>query len=308
MSGTAAGTGGLSGAFRCAAASEVAAEPLAGTASTVRAFLLVEAPGPWGVDAVRDSRLPDDVKARLGELESRHRVRPLLVRRHGGARPATTRVFAAYADPARPWVETTELADVRDLLDLELAGLGEGRSPGLAPYDEPLFLVCTHGKHDACCAERGRPLADAMAHQAPEHTWEVSHIGGDRFAANVLVLPHGVYYGRLTPSDAPRFVASHLAGELDVEHLRGRSAYPFSVQAAEVYLRRRLGVLRLDAVTLAEHAPHGTETRAVFAVGGRRWQVDVHTEVGEQRQLTCRAASPSTGLGHRLVDVTELPS
>ena len=294
--------------FRCSTASQDLAEPLEGSASTVRAFLLLEAPGPWGVKAVRDSRLPDEVKQRLSDLESRHRIRPLLIRRHGRGVSGKSRVFAAYVHSEKPWAETVTLGDVRGLLDLDLAGLGAGESPGLTAHDEPLFLVCTHGKHDACCAERGRPLADAMAHQAPEYTWEVSHIGGDRFAANVLVLPHGFYYGRLTPSDAPRFVASHLAGELDVEHLRGRSAYPFSVQAAEVYLRRKLGVLRLDAVTLAEHSRHGTETRAVFAVGGRRWQVDVHTAVGERRQLTCRAASPSTGLGHRLVDVTELPS
>lgn len=294
--------------FRCSTASQDLAEPLEGSASTVRAFLLLEAPGPWGVKAVRDSRLPDEVKQRLSDLESRHRIRPLLIRRHGRGVSGKSRVFAAYVHSEKPWAETVTLGDVRELLDLDLAGLGAGESPGLTAHDEPLFLVCTHGKHDACCAERGRPLADAMAHQAPEYTWEVSHIGGDRFAANVLVLPHGVYYGRLTPSDAPRFVASHLAGELDVEHLRGRSAYPFSVQAAEVYLRRKLGVLRLDAVTLAEHSRHGTETRAVFAVGGRRWQVDVHTEIGERRQLTCRAESPSTGLGHRLVDVTELPS
>lgn len=294
--------------FRCSTASQDLAEPLEGSASTVRAFLLLEAPGPWGVKAVRDSRLPEEVKQRMSDLESRHRIRPLLIRRHGRGVSGKSRVFAAYVHSEKPWAETVTLSDVRGLLDLDLAGLGAGESPGLTAHDEPLFLVCTHGKHDACCAERGRPLADAMAHQAPEYTWEVSHIGGDRFAANVLVLPHGVYYGRLTPSDAPRFVASHLAGELDVEHLRGRSAYPFSVQAAEVYLRRKLGVLRLDAVTLAEHSRHGTETRAVFAVGGRRWQVDVHTEVGEQRQLTCRAVSPSTGLRHRLVDVTELPS
>ena len=303
MSGTAAGSGGLSGAFRCAAASEVAAEPLAGTASSVRAFLLVEAPGPWGVDAVRDSRLPDDVKTRLGELEARHRVRPLLVRRHGGARPATTRVFAAYADPARPWVETTELADVRDLLDLELAGLGEGRSPGLTPYDEPLFLVCTHGRHDACCAERGRPLCAAMGEVAPEATWEVSHIGGDRFAANLLVLPHGLYYGRLGPADAAGLVQAHLAGRLDLEHLRGRSSYPFAVQAAEVYLRRRLDVTTVEPLALRSRARDGAETRVVFAVEGEDWEVVVHTSRGVPRQLTCRAGSPSAGLAHTLVSL-----
>ena len=44
--------------FRCSAAGLERGDAIAGTASTVRAFLLVENPGPWGVDALRDSRLP----------------------------------------------------------------------------------------------------------------------------------------------------------------------------------------------------------------------------------------------------------
>jgi (2Fe-2S) ferredoxin len=298
-------------AFRCSASSRELAEPLEGTASTVRAFLLVEAPGPWGVDAVRDCRLDRVVKQRLLDLERRHRVRPLLVRRHGrgktgGGATGEVRVFAAYVHTDRPWVQAGALGDARDLLDLDLAGLGSGEPPGLTPHDEPLFLVCTHGRHDACCAERGRPLATAMTEAAPEHTWEVSHIGGDRFAANLLVLPHGLYYGRLEPHDAAGLVDAHLAGRLDVEHLRGRSAYPFSVQAAEVYLRRHLGLDGVAALPLVQHARHGTETRAVFAAGGGRWEVRVHTEIGEPRQLTCRAGTASGGLTHRLVALVEV--
>jgi hypothetical protein len=272
----------------------------------VRAFLLVESDGPWGIDAVRDSRLPVEVKQRLTELEERNRVRPLLVRRHGRRARGGTRVFAAYAGGSRPWLETVLLDGARDLLDLDLAVLGEGRSPGLTPHEEPLFLVCTHGRHDACCAERGRPLCAAMTEVLPEHSWEVSHIGGDRFAANVLVLPHGLYYGRLSPEDAAGLAEAHLSGRLDVEHLRGRSSYPFSVQAAEVYLRRHTGHDGIEPPRLEELTRHGTETRAVFGLDGRRWEVRVHTERGEPRQLTCRALRQSPGLSHRLVGVAEL--
>ncbi len=296
----------MTAAFRCSAASEELTEPLAGTASTVRAFLLVEAPGPWGVNAVRDSRLPDEVRQRLGELESRHRVRSLLIRRHGRGEVSATRVFAAYVHTDRPWLETAVLGDVRELVDLDLTGLGEGRRPGFTPHEEPLFLVCTHGRHDACCAERGRPLCAAMTKVAPEHTWEVSHIGGDRFAANLLVLPHGLYYGRLSPEDAAGFAEAHLAGRLDLEHLRGRSSYPFSVQAAEVYLRRHTGCDGVLPPPLVDHTRHGSQTRAVFDVEGRRWEVRVHTELDEPRQLTCRAVSPSAGFSHRLESIVEV--
>lgn len=289
--------------FRCSTASRALTEPQAGTASTVRAFLLLEEPGPWGVDAVRDSRLPAVVKQRLTELAARHRVRPLLIRRPGGGAVRSRTVFAAHVHSDRPWVETCVLDDVHDLLDLDVSGLADGWSPGLTPHRDPVFCVCTHGRHDACCAERGRPLAAAIRAAAPEQSWEVSHIGGDRFAANLLVLPDGLYYGQLEPEDAAGLVAGHLAGRLDLPHLRGRSAYPFSVQAAEIYLRRHLGVDALAPLPLLEHTRRGTETRAVLSCLGGRWEVRVHTELGDPRQLTCRAADPTVGFHHRLMSI-----
>jgi hypothetical protein len=291
-------------AFRCSGASRDLDEPLEGTASTVRAFLLLEAPGPWGVDAVLDSRLPPEVKERLASLERHNRVRPLLVRRPGRTPAGPVRLFAAYVHTDHPWMQSTVLDDVTDLLDLDLERLGEGGSPGLPAWDEPVFAVCTHGRHDACCAERGRPLCAALAAVAPEHTWEVSHIGGDRFSGNVLVLPDGLYYGRLEPADADAFVEHHHADRLDLDHLRGRCAHPFFAQAAEVYLRRHLSLDTRRPLPLVALHRHGTESDVVFEVEGRRWRVRVHTDHGERRQLTCRAAAPSVGLTHRLVAIS----
>lgn len=297
-----------SAAFRCSAASRDAGEPLAGTASTVSAFLLLEAGGPWGVDAVRDSRIDEDLRQRLLELDRSRRVRPLLIRRHGRGVGGRRRVFAAYVDRSRPWLETALLGDVRDLLDHDLEGLGDGRSPGLSPHAGPVFCVCTHGRHDACCAEQGRPLAAAMAAVAPEETWEVSHIGGDRFAANLLVLPHGLYYGRLTPWDAVEVVRAHRAGRVDLAHLRGRSSYPFSVQAAELYLRQHLAEDRIAPLGLEGLRRDGAETRVVFTVEDRRWEVRVHTDRREPAQLTCRAAGPSAAPRHRLLGISPFRS
>jgi hypothetical protein len=290
-------------AFRCSAESRLRADPIEGTASTVRAFLLVECPGPWGVEALRDARLDSEVKARLQALEAATGIRPLLIRRTATRDRRGVRVFAAHARGSRPWLETVRLSHPRELLDLDLAPLGEGRSLGLQPHTEPVFLVCTHGRHDACCAERGRPLQAALAAAAPSQAWEVSHIGGDRFAPNVLVLPHGLYYGRLAPEDAPGFTELHRAGRLDLAHLRGRSTYPFPVQAAEIHVRRRLGAVGIEPLALVRHTRLGSETRAVFVVDGQRWEVRVRTEQGERLQLTCSAPRPARPLEHHLVGI-----
>jgi hypothetical protein len=297
---------GTTPAFRCSTASRALAEPLVGSASTVRAFLLVETPGGWGTDAVLGSRLPDDVRAWMRRLTSAHRVRPLLIRGHGRQRTGGTRVFAAGVTRGREVCETAVLDDVRELLDLDVSGLISGGSAGLTPHHDPTFFVCTHGKHDACCAERGRPLCKALHDVAPDDTWEVSHIGGDRFAPNVLMLPHGLYYGRLTPEEAPAFVAAHREGRLSLPHLRGRSAFGFPTQAAEIFLRRELDHHAIGVPRLVGHRQQGELTEADFVMAGGRWRVRVESRVSEARQLTCRASVLSTARDHRLLGIERL--
>ena len=291
--------------FRCASASLLRDEPVGGTASTVRAFLLLEHPGPWGVDALRDARLPDGLGPRLRAAGAETGVRVLLVRRPG-ARPSggDPWVLAAHADPRRPRLEAGRVADLGEALDLDLAGLRAGRPSGLPAYDGSVLCVCTHGRHDACCAERGRPLALALGQAHPEETWEVSHIGGDRFAGNLLVLPHGLYYGRLDPPAALAVAGSHLSGQLDLDHLRGRSGHPMPVQYAEIALRRELAETRLDALTLTARSVADEVTEAVFDVAGASYVVRVRTTRGpDLERLTCRAGRDNPVPRHELLGV-----
>ena len=287
--------------YRCSRAAEEAAHPLAGTASTVRAFLLLEAPGAWG-QHVRDAGIiPVEVRRHLRMLEEEHRVRPLLIR-HGG-RPHRTdlNVFAAHAGPGTPWLEHTVLDGYEQLLRHDFTGMAQGRRPGLTPWEAPLFAVCTHGRHDACCAERGRPVWDALRAAEPQHAWQVSHIGGDRFAANVLVLPEGLYYGRIDPLDARELVHRHADGRLLLHRLRGRSSYPMPVQFAEIALRQRLGADRLDAVVLTGRRSHDGVTEALFRVDDEEYVVRVRSWLGDPERLTCAAAGPSRPVVHQLL-------
>jgi hypothetical protein len=235
--------------------------------------------------------LPDGLGRALSSAAAAARVRPLLIRRPDRqTHQDGIRIFAACARPSRPWLESAVLADPHELLDLDLASLGAGRSTGLAPYDGSLLCVCTHGRHDACCAERGRPVVAALSVAYPEETWEVSHIGGDRFAANMLVLPHGLYYGRLDPVAALTVAGAHASGQLDLDHLRGRSGHPTAVQFAELALRRELGETSNDALRLVGRSVEGDVTEADFDVAGATWVVRVRTSPGAVlEQLTCKA-------------------
>jgi hypothetical protein len=273
---------------RCAVASEARDEPLAGTASTVRSWLLLEHPGPWGRDAFVDGR---HASAGFGaELSRRARaagVRPLLIRRVGGAVSGRRRCFAASSAPGAEFVERTDLAALDDALALELTELAAGRGLGLERHDEALFLVCTHGRHDACCAERGRPLAAALAAAFPEQTWEASHIGGDRFAGNVLALPHGLYFGRVDAEEAEAVARAYLEGRLSLPHLRGRSTESMPVQFAEHALRLELGLDRIDDVVFRAVArPSPDAVVATFATPDGEREVTVSIGASPPALLT----------------------
>jgi hypothetical protein len=184
-------------------------------------------------------------------------------------------------------VERVEVDDPVELLTLGLSVLGAEAHPGVGEaVADPLHLVCTNGRHDPCCADLGRPVVRALR-DAGVDVWECSHIGGDRFAANVVCLASGVYFGRVPPDEAARIVADHDAGTVDLDHYRGRSHLAPLVQAAEVLARRELGERRLDALGFRswEHDADGAVVR--LGLDGATAEVGVTRRRGTAEQLTC---------------------
>lgn len=239
---------------QCSATSLALREPAAGTAPHVSTWLLVEQPGPWGRKAVTDSRLDPEVAAELERrADVRDTLRVQLIRRPDGTAGSPRRAFVCR--PAKGRLLEVVFADEATLLDLDLdTSALEGVVPNAWAGGHhrlraaPLYLVCTNGRRDRCCATLGRDLVAALAERFGEAVWETSHVGGHRFAANLVCLPDGTYYGRLDAASGPAAVAGHRDGHLDLDHLRGRSWLPPAAQAAEAFVRRRRGLFRFDDV------------------------------------------------------------
>lgn len=287
--------------FRCAVASLERAEDPSGTASTVRRWFLVEQPGSWGRDAVRESALPSEVASALLARARRAGVRMLVIRRRVAQTPR--RAYTAFSGPGEAWLESHDVANPEALLDIDLESLRSGGSTGGERRDEPITLTCTNGRHDACCAEFGRPTAVALETLLGHRAWEVSHIGGDRFAPNVLVLPQGQYYGRVGLAHAPDLARAVTNGRVWLPGYRGRSIHPFRVQAAEAALRRARRVDGTDAVRVTGwHEEDGSALlRVQLTAEGRHWRVDVETTPQEQAwALTCQAPRPASPPVHRI--------
>jgi hypothetical protein len=277
----------------CAALAAAEGEALAGTASRYRNWLLVEQPGRWGTDALLDSGLDPEVGAHLAREGDRLGIRVLLIKRRGRAEGPARRCYAAFTGRRERRLTRFDVGDPRELAELDLEGLADRRWAGLGePVPGPLSVVCTHAKHDACCARRGGPLARALADR--EDVWECTHVGGDRFAANLVCFPHGLFFGRVEPEAGLAVVEAYAAGRIVLPFFRGRSAYPPAAQVAEVALRRRLGLDGVDDLVLERHERQdGDRYRVRFLVpGGDSRVVEVRASHLAPRYLTCRASHP----------------
>ena len=287
------------GRERCATGAQARGDQMLGTAFPAARLLLVEQPHPWGFAGLRASRF--DTATALA-LEARGRaegVRVQAIRRPGRSSDRAQRRWAIIDTRAEePVLRWGEFTDDADLLELPLDGsLGE---------PDPLahYFVCTHGRHDPCCAAHGRPLTAALAAVRPGQTWQISHLGGCRFAPSVLVLPLGLVYGRVPPSAAAELVAAAEAGEVVTALLRGRVGRPPAAQAALGFAHEQLALPRCRDLSLESTTPvaHGDVIVRISSPRGA-FDVTVHRQRVDAPGLTCASPGPSWFVAHHPVAI-----
>ncbi|HEY1882849.1 MAG TPA: sucrase ferredoxin [Candidatus Cybelea sp.] len=278
-------------AFRCAVAAETRGDPMIGTAPPQTRLLLVHQPGGWGPRGLVESRCDPEVARRIDAAAADAGMRLQAIRlpgRHDAA--ATAGGYDVAIADTRSSPATTTWWRVRELAEIaaELETGGPHRRP-VAIDTAPLYLVCTHGRHDACCALRGRPVAQALQQIRPDRVWETTHLGGDRFAANLLILPTGELYGRVPAQLAAELVERTDAGELLPSLLRGRIGLAPVVQAALAFAHQQLNVVERDALTVGSIRWLENERAEVEVIDRRhRSIVTVETTVSRAAALTCR--------------------
>jgi hypothetical protein len=224
----------------CADLSRAAGEPLAATATTAERWLLVEVSGTWPRDVSDEGPLPRAAREAVSDWLVRTPGSRLQFVRRPGQSARHPVVFVVRAEETVAEVRRIELTDHEDLARVDLECDGD-------VSERQLVLVCGHGTRDACCARRGTEVFGVLARALPrEDLWISSHQGGHRFAANVLVLPAGLQFGRVDPDEAPSLVARAFAGTIDLGRYRGRTCYAQEVQAAERAVRESA---KLDGVS-----------------------------------------------------------
>lgn len=264
----------------CSRVWDAAALPAWGTAARADLVVALEQNGPWGRVAATGSHLDPSLGAALDAHVTGLGGRLLLIRRPGrhaeparhraatqvgdpdadadaedrsriatqdpaDGTPATRRCYVARTGPGG-WLVRADLADPGSVLrlssgDLDSAEAVAGLVDGLIDT-APLLLVCTNGRRDLCCAQRGRVITGAFTAAPEEQVWETSHIGGHRFSPTAVLLPWGRMLARLDPHLAASALDAAATGTLapallGPEHDRGPMHLPALDQAADAWLR-----------------------------------------------------------------------
>jgi len=283
-------------------------EDLAGTATEARYWVLLEQPGPWGARAVFESGLDAALAARLARWADDAGARLTLIRGVGPERAdeADGPRHVYLIDTATARADHRMVSDPSEILEWtrkQAGGMGGGADEagpasgitrdgaGRGEAGPPFWVICTNGRRDPCCGTFGRPLARAVVAAAHGRVWESSHVGGHRFAANMVCFPHGLVFGRLDPESGAEAARRYEEGRILLDHYRGRSCLPPEIQAAEVFVRRALGVIGINEVDVVRHSSSGDSSATTFAVDGQSVRVTVRSSAASPaRPVSCQAA------------------
>jgi len=292
-------------------------EPAWGSAAPATFWVALEQPGPWGNKALTQSRLDPEIGRALESRCAAAGGRALLIRSTGDHQlrrqecPSHRHLYVSGGTSAgAPWLLSGEIGDPAGVLDLPfdvLAGPDPEPAlaavPALARTSEAALLVCTNARRDACCAVLGRPLALDAGSRRPGQVWECTHTGGHRFSPTGIVLPTGATLARLTTDLAVEAVDAAARGEvgtdlLEPRHHRGLSHLPPPLQAADAWVRHRLGENDVAALTtrrLGETEEGGVLAEVVHR-DGRRHVVSVvktHDEARSRRNSCATGPVPA---------------
>lgn len=222
----------------CSDLSLAAGEPIAGTAPHAQHFFFVRWPKTlWNEKALREAKggWPRDFQDWQSEQSLRYG--PVLTRLiHQNDSTQSTEFVKIYAYPAGVCYDNVPTSAIKEVLSTHLS---QQPTPIAAQplHGKRQFFVCTHGRHDKCCAKFGqqfyRALRELVADSRKgDEVWESSHLGGHRFAATLLEFPSGRMFGRLGPEQALGLIND----QLEPKFLRGNAYREAWLQAAEIEL------------------------------------------------------------------------
>ena len=258
--------------YFCSAASRLFKEAIHGTASHYHGLLLLEYNQPFPA-ALNQSFFDQVVLRQLQVLAKELKAKLVLIR---NAASTHDQINFIYADFLNARYTQHKIAQ-DDLSKTQFRNLIVDVPRWEA---KPMFLVCTNGKKDKCCAKFGYPIYKFLEANTNATVYECTHIGGDRFAANVVYLPYGIYYGHLQIEDVEPMLRACNNKQILFENYRGLSKFNFMQQAAECFLRSHLNDFSLHfPLSFLEQNLQGDRIALKVKLGNTHYLMELSKQV-----------------------------
>lgn len=278
--------------YYCSLQSKKAFEKIFGTASITKIWVLLEFNGLWAKNIGEGRSVPEDIKNWIRDnLNSFPDLRLLFIKQKKQSKDSIS-LFIIISNELESSIYRFTILDYSNLVNFSIKTILNDKN-NLEQFltREPLFLICTHGKNDKCCAKFGIPIYKEFELLAGSSAWECSHVGGDRFASNVVVLPYGYIYGHIEKNEVALIIERTMMGNVFLEKLRGRSCYSFPSQAAEYYLRNALLQFNIDDLTfVSSESITQNDYKVIFLLKPKNKFFEVFVEKLEQNyqaRLSC---------------------
>jgi hypothetical protein len=297
--------------FFCAALSREAGESKYGTAERGRVWLLLEYSKPWNKEPFIDSELSANVKR---HIEDAIRILPkckVLFIKRDRERKELLSFFVIVCQELKPIAYQIFVRSYEELTLIDIPALVFGQIQHHATIvADPILLVCTHGRRDKCCAKYGIPIYRTARIITDDKVWQSSHVGGDRFAANVVCFPHGLFYGHVDADNVKDVIDSYTKLHVHLPNYRGRACYTKIEQVAEFFVRRESGITDLGDLYLKEiQAAEQKQTLARFiSINGQvTHEVIFQSEMSEfQNFLACNADEQKRVAQYKLLNYSTM--
>lgn len=238
----------------CSQQSRQAGLEIIGSALTHNRYIFIECPTPWLPYEFDSPSVPSCLKELELEIYDKYeqiKTRFFLIFNPNYKQNNLTKVltFSKENDYSSGYIkEEFNLNNINQASDFIRDYLA-GNSLNIKPIENNYrdILICTHGSQDKCCGKYGYPFY-RQALKLVENLflkevriWQVSHIGGHRFAPTAIDFPEGRYYGHLDESS----FTSILTKTGDINNLskvyRGWGILPEFVQVLEKKLMLSIG-------------------------------------------------------------------
>ncbi|MQG18229.1 MAG: hypothetical protein FI687_00410 [SAR202 cluster bacterium] len=202
-----------------------------GSAANFDAYLLISVPMPWKSEITESEKFPTNIKDLLNQNPNILKNTKILGFKPEKNEDSSKINIILYKNPKGSFKKFYKFEFLANHMNLEeliidLLNSNYENHRFLINHNKNYrdLLICTHGSRDSCCASKGYPFYEKILHLEQSNNlmaYQVSHIGGHRFAPNIIDMPDGRNWVKINQDSIETFINKKNPVSVFRENYRG---------------------------------------------------------------------------------------